>query len=362
MGRATSAARSELDGSVRLQRGLRGATVADDVAEDQQPEPKPVYRPEEGSVRVGFPTTPLTDLYYQLLRGSWRLVLGVFALVYLATNCVFALLYLAGGDCIAGAEPGSFRDAFFFSVQTLATIGYGGLLPKTTYANAIVTFEAMVGVIGVALATGMAFAKFARPRANVRFSNNALIAPYDGRPSLYFRVANIRGNDVVEATIRISALVDHRTTEGHALRRLEDLRLVRSRSPLFRLSWLVVHVIDESSPLYGKTHDDLHRDRVMLVVSLMGMDATFAQSVHARHVYLPGDVVFDHHFDDIMDDLPDGRIKFDFAKFHGIHRLSPEQLTHGEREAIDAEDSELIEAEVEDACVVQDQERTDASE
>jgi inward rectifier potassium channel len=335
--------------------------VSEDPPSDA-PEPKPMYRPEEGSVRVGFPTTPLTDLYYQLLRGPWTIVLIAFALLYLATNCLFALLYLAGGDCIAGAEPGSFRDAFFFSLQTLATIGYGALTPKTTYANVIVTFEAMIGLIGVALATGMAFAKFARPRANVRFSNNALIAPYDGRQSLYFRVANIRGNDVVEATVRVSVLVNHQTTEGHFLRRLQDVELNRARSPLFRLSWLIVHTIDEHSPLYGKTHGDLYRDRMMFVVSLMGMDATFAQSVHARHVYLPQDIVFDHHFDDIIDELPDGRIKFDFARFHAIHPLSPTQLARGEREAIDDESSELLEAEVEDACVVQDREVSGTAE
>ncbi len=328
-----------------------------DVADEPNtlpPQPRPMFRPEEGAVRVGFPTTPLTDLYYQLLRGSWTLVLGVFALVYIATNCVFALLYLAGGDCINGAEPGSFRDAFFFSVQTLATIGYGALTPKTTYANVVVTIEAMVGLIGTALATGMAFAKFARPRAKVWFSKNVLISPYDGKPSLYFRVANIRGNDVVEATVQVSILINHWTPEGHFLRRLEDLELTRARSPLFRLSWLAVHVIDESSPLYGKTCADLERERVMFVVSLVGMDATFAQSVHARHVYLPKDVLFDHHFDDIVEDRPDGRLQFDLGKFHGVHRLSPEQLVAGEGVAFEDENSELLEAEVETAWVEQD--------
>jgi inward rectifier potassium channel len=285
-------------------------------------ESKPLYRPEEDAVRVGLPHTPLTDFYYQLLHDSWVFVLGVFAFVYLGTNCVFALLYLAGGDCIAGAEPGSFADAFFFSVQTFATIGYGELAPRTNYANLIVTLESMVGLLGVALATGIVFAKFSRPRANVRFSNNVLIAPYDGRPSLYFRVANVRGNDLVEATVRVSAMANHQTAEGHSLRRMQDLHLVRARSPLFRLSWLIVHVIDEHSPLHGQTQADLWRNRVIVVVSFTGLDATFAQTVHARHVYLPRDVVFDHHFDDMIEDLPDGRLEVDFSKFHGIHPVS----------------------------------------
>lgn len=287
---------------------------------------KPIYRPEEGSVRVGFPLTPLTDLYYHLLKGSWTALLGVFVLGILLVNVVFALLYLAGGDCIAGARPGHFGDAFFFSVQTIATIGYGVLSPATTYANLLVTFESMLGILGFAMVTGITFAKFARPRANVRFTSNVLISPYDGRKSLYFRVANVRGNDVVEATVRIAALVSHTTSEGHELRRLHDLELVRDRTQLFRLSWLIVHVIDERSPLFGMTHEDFFRDRVTLVVSLMGMDGTFAQSVHARHTYLPQDVVFDHHFEDMITDLPDGRAQFDFGKFHEIRPLTAREL------------------------------------
>lgn len=315
-----------------------------------------MLRPDQASVRVGFPFTPLTDLYYLLLKGSWTAVLCVFTLIFLLANVVFAGLYLAGGDCIAGAESGSFADAFFFSVQTIATIGYGGLMPSTTYANVLVTIESMVGILGVALATGIAFAKFGRPRANMRFSNNVILAPYDGRRSLYFRVANVRGNDVVEATVAMSALISEQTAEGHSLRRLHELELVRSRSPLFRLSWLVVHVVDESSPLHGMQLDDFFRERTMLVVSLMGMDATFAQPVNARHVYLPQDVLADHHFADIISDLPDGHLQFDFRKFHDVVPLTAEQLAAGSRLEIEDENSELLEAEAEDACVVQDRE------
>jgi inward rectifier potassium channel len=315
---------------------------------------KPILRPEEASVRVGFPFTPLTDLYYLLLKGSWTAVLLVFAAVFLVTNVIFAGLYLLGGDCIAGAEPGSFADAFFFSIQTIATIGYGTLTPSTTYANLLVTVESMIGILGVAIVTGITFAKFGRPRPNVRFSNNVIIAPYDGRRSLYFRVANVRGNDVTEATISVAALVSHVTREGHTLRRLEELPLVRQRSPLFRLSWLVVHVIDEASPLYGATLEDLYRDRTMLIVSLMGMDATFASSVNARHVYLPQDVVFDHHFEDMITELEDGRLCFDFHKFHAVRPLTEAEQLAGSREEIEEENSELLEAEAEDACVGQE--------
>jgi inward rectifier potassium channel len=314
-----------------------------------------VLRPEVASVRVGVPITPLTDLYYLLLQGSWTSVLGLFAALYLLANVVFAGLYLAGGDCINGARPGSFADAFFFSVQTIATIGYGAMTPKTAYANMLVTLESMIGMLGVAMATGITFAKFGRPRANVRFSRNVLIAPYDGRRSLYFRVANIRGNDVVEATISVSVLVSHTTAEGHTLRRVVDLPLTRARTPLFRLSWLVVHVIDEHSPLWGMALADIERERMMVVITLVGMDATFAQSVMARHVYVPDDVIFDHHFEDIVTELPDGRLEFDYGKFHHIRALTAAELRVGNREEIEVENSELLAAEAEDACVFQDQ-------
>lgn len=310
----------------------------------------PNYRFDDATVRTGMPTHPLSDLYYELQRGSWLLLFGVYVGGFMLANLVFTLLYMLGGDCIEGAEPGSFRDVFFFSVQTIATIGYGVLAPKTTYAHIIVMLEAMLGLLGVAIGTGLAFAKFARPRANMLFSRNLLLAPYDGRMSLYFRVANVRGNDVAEATVRVVAIRSHVTSEGHTLRRLHDLPLVRANSPLFRLSWLVVHVIDETSPLFGLGLDALVDDRVLFIVSLTGLDGTFAQSVYARHVYTPNDLVTGHHFADIIRDLPDGRIEFDYAKFHDLTPLSLVERIVGEHEALDERDAAAIDAEVRDAA------------
>jgi len=312
---------------------------------DPRPKPSPLpsnYRFEDATVRKGVPTHPMTDLYYELQRGSWTRMLGLYVGGFLAANLIFSVFFMLGGDCIEGAQPGNFRDMFFFSVQTLATIGYGALAPKTTYAHLVVMVEAMVGLLGVALGTGLAFAKFARPRANMLFSRNILLAPYDGRQSLYFRVANVRGNDVVEATVRVVALRSHTTNEGHSIRRLQDLELVRNNSPLFRLSWLVVHVIDERSPLWGLDLQDIIDDRVLLIISLIGLDGTFAQSVHARHVYTPNDVLTGHHFADIIRDIPDGRIEFDFAKFHDVVPLAPavevaDELAERESKTIDCE-------------------------
>ncbi len=266
-------------------------------------------------MRVGFPWNPFRDLYFEVQRGSWRMLGLLYVGGFLLANIIFAGLYMLGGDCIEGAEPGSFRDLFFFSVQTLATIGYGELAPKTLYAHLVVMVEAMVGLLGVAIGTGLAFAKFSRPSAMVRFSKNILLAPHDGQPSIYFRTANVRGNDIVEATIHVSALRTHISSEGHVLRRVHDLKLTRTTTPLFRLSWLVIHQIDRDSPLYGLSLQDLIDDRVLFIVSMIGLDSTFGQSIHSRHIYVPGDIVEGHHFADVIRDLDDGRIEFDFSQF-----------------------------------------------
>nr|WP_255216559.1 ion channel [Pseudenhygromyxa sp. WMMC2535] len=294
----------------------------------------------------------MTDLYYLLLRGSWAWLISMFAGIYLLANLAFAGLYLLGGDCIAGARPGHFLDAFFFSVQTISTIGYGVMAPRTDYAELVVTVEAMLGVLGVALATGMTFAKFARPRAKVEFSRNILISPYDGRRCLYFRVLNVRGNDVVEAAIRVAVALDHVTTEGHSLRQLHELKLVRERTPLFRLSWLVIHEIDEHSPLAAVDLEDLYRGRTLFVITLTGLDGTFAQAVHARHIYVPQDVAFDHHFVDLIALLDDGRICFEYDKFHLIRPLTKVELEPQRRaeqdDVLARSDARLLTAELAD--------------
>lgn len=154
-------------------------------------------------VRIGAPNSLVGDLYHFLLIASWPRLLALFVLSYLGANAVFAGLYVLGGDSIEGARPGSFADAFFFSVQTMATIGYGHLVPRTLWAQVLVTAESFVGLMGLALATGMVFAKFSRPTARVLFSRSAVITARDGVPCLMFRMANQRGNQIVEARIHV---------------------------------------------------------------------------------------------------------------------------------------------------------------
>ncbi|MCI0572749.1 MAG: ion channel, partial [Myxococcaceae bacterium] len=184
---------------------------------------------------LGKRPAALVDIYYYLVAGSWWRLLATFGLAYLLFNGLFALGFVWVGG-VENARPGSFRDAFFFSVQTFATIGYGAMYAKGTNANLLVTVEALMALLTQALATGLVFAKFSRPRARVLFSRVAVISERNGQLTLMFRVANERTNHVVEAQMRVALLREERTREGERLRRIIDLPLVRERSPMFILT------------------------------------------------------------------------------------------------------------------------------
>jgi len=258
------------------------------------------------------------DPYHLLLTIPWLGFLTLIALSYVATNALFALFYLAGGDCITNARPKSFLDTFFFSVQTLATIGYGVMSPRTLYANIVVTIEVMVGLIGIAVLTGLAFARFSRSTARVLFTRVAVIAPHEGAPSLIFRAANQRRNQILEAQMRVYLMRDDVTAEGQSMRRIYDLRLLRSQTPSFALSWAAIHPIDESSPLYGMSAEDLIRTNTSIVISLSGLDERVAQVVHARHTYAADEILWNNRFTDIIHHTPNGHRYIDYNYFHDV--------------------------------------------
>jgi inward rectifier potassium channel len=269
-------------------------------------------------VQTGARDGYLHDLYHFLLTSSWLRLLVLLATAYVASNSLFALLYLLGGDSIEGARPGSFADAFFFSVQTMATIGFGKLVPRTGFANVLVTVESLVGLLGLALVTGLMFAKFSRPTARVLFSRVAVITQRDGVPCLMFRVANQRGNQIVEARMHVVLATTETTAEGEVIRRLRDLDLLRSQHALFALSWTALHPITEHSPLFRATPASLAAAEVELIVSLTGLDESFSQTVHARHSYVPDEILWGVRFVDILSRTPDGRRQLDYTRFHDV--------------------------------------------
>jgi inward rectifier potassium channel len=274
-------------------------------------------------VAIGLRTSWLRDLYHNLLTLPWPIFLVVLALVYFGLNALFALLYLLGGDAIANARPGVFADAFFFSVETLSTIGYGQMSPATLYGNVVMTCEALTGLMLVAVAAGLMFARFSRPTARVLFSKVAVIAPHDGVPTLTLRLANVRRNQILEAQVSVTLVRDERTAEGEWMRRFYDLRLARHRSPIFAMTFTVMHQIDRTSPLSNATPSSLAAESAEIVVTVIGIDEITVQPVHARTSYLAQEVLWDRRFADVFTETEDGRLAIDYRLFHDTEPIQP---------------------------------------
>ena len=268
-------------------------------------------------VRRGTPAELRKDIYFFFIEGSWTRLLFTLVFVFGMANVFFAGLYMLDPGSIDGSAAFvSFADAFNFSVQTMSTIGYGTLSPGTSWANLVVTFEAAFGVLGAALATGIMLAKASRPSSSVLFAKNLLLNRFGGKPTLMFRAANARGNEIVEASVTLSVLIEEVTPEGQHLRRVHDLELVRDRSPMFSMTWLIMHVVDENSPLEDVDWDSPEKTVMGFIVTMLGFDGTLGQQTHARHMYLPSDLRVNDEYQDVLGELPDGRLVIDLTNFH----------------------------------------------
>jgi inward rectifier potassium channel len=261
------------------------------------------------------------DPYHLLLTIPWLGFMGIVSIAYLSINALFAVAYLAGGDCLDGARPGSFSDAFFFSVQTLGSIGYGAIHPKTFYANSIVTLEAISSLLLIAVVTGLAFARFSRPIAKLLFSKFIIVTAHNRQPTLMFRVANERHNFILEATAQIYLIIDEMTEEGESMRRIHELKLIRQRTPSLVLTWTIMHSIDPDSPLYGLTKQDLEQRRANISVLISGVDETVAYSISARYSYDNQEILFDRRFEDIILKSDNGDRYFDYSRFHQVQPI-----------------------------------------
>jgi len=239
------------------------------------------------------------SLYHYLLTISWPKFLGWVVASYFVANALFATFFMACGPGALGGISGSttaerFTAAFFFSVDTLATIGYGNIVPLTFAANLLVTIEALIGLLGVAVVAGFVFARFARPTAKIIFSRNAIIAPYRDKTALMFRLVNERSNQIVNLEAHV--LVSRRKIGGTADREFVSLELERPGVTFFPLSWTVVHPIDEKSPFYGMDETALRKCDTEVLVLLNGFDETFSQTVHTRSSYKGDEIVWGAKF------------------------------------------------------------------
>jgi inward rectifier potassium channel len=273
------------------------------------------------AVKLGLSRYNWRDPYYAVLTVSWA---GFFVLIlafYILANLGFALLYLLDPHSVDGARPGAFFDAFFFSVETLATVGYGKLTPGDLYGHLLSSLEMVFGLVLAAMITGLAFARFSRPRARLMFSRVAVIGPYEGGTALMVRVVSERHQGVADATARMMVLRETRTVEGHVMRRFVDLPLQRAFSPVIALSWTLIHVIDENSPLWGKSPEDLRQDDASIFVSIGGYDEAISAWIVDRRTYGSDLVLYGQAFEDIMSNSPDGRIILDLTRFHDTREM-----------------------------------------
>jgi inward rectifier potassium channel len=269
------------------------------------------------AIYIGHAKDGWKDAYHFLLTMPLAGFFAVMGGMYLAVNALFGLVYMLVGG-VEGVKPGDFPDAFFFSVQTLGTIGYGQMAPRSFAAQGVVTVESFFGLFNLAIATGLLFARISRPTARVMFSDRAVVTTYQGKPTLMFRAANRRRNRIVEAEVTVNLARDGVTREGARMRGFENLATVRSRSPVFVLTWQIMHQIDETSPLFGQTMRSLIEQRAEIVVILKGLDETFAQTIHARASYTPEEIVWGGRLVDIFSRNDDGRPVIDYTRFHDI--------------------------------------------
>lgn len=277
-------------------------------------------------VREGLSFWRSLSLYHWLLNLSWPAFFAVVVGGYFATNLAFAAGYmLCGRDALQGLSdvqnPESrLLESFFFSVHTLATIGYGTLSPRTLPAHLLVTVEALFGLLGFALATGLLFSRFSRPTACIAFSRNAVVAPYQKQTGLMFRIANQRSNQLIEVQVTLT-LSRQELVEGKLVRRFHELNLERKRVVFFPLHWVVVHPIDERSPLHGVSEQEFRRSDAELIVLITGTDETFFQTVHARSSYRFDEVVWGVRFADLFIETADGRPGIDLRRLHDLERV-----------------------------------------
>ncbi|HEY8088241.1 MAG TPA: ion channel [Polyangiaceae bacterium] len=263
------------------------------------------------------------DLYHKVLRTTWTRFFLYAALGWVGINFVFALAYAAVPGSVSGARPGDLEDAFYFSVQTLATIGYGAMAPATRFGHGVVVVEALVGTLGVALVTGVTFAKFARPTARILFAARVVVHERDGVPHLVFRLANWRGNMVVEGQLRVLLLQRQKTQEGDVIRMPVPLPLVRDRTALFALTWVPMHRIDESSPFHGGEASiaRLREVETEIFLAFTGIDETIGQQIHARYRYKLDDIVWGARFVDVLTINREGTRVVDYAAFHDVETI-----------------------------------------
>jgi inward rectifier potassium channel len=267
-------------------------------------------------VKVNTKRFDWRDTYHLILTLTWPQFAALIFGIYIAVNLIFAILYWIGGNCIAELPPGSFWDAFFFSVETLATVGYGHMYPNNFYGHTVATLEIITGMFGMAVVTGLIFVRFSRPTARILFSKFAVIGPFDGVPTLMLRVANLRHQLMVEAEFRVMLIRNEPIKEDPEVRRFYPLKLDFDRLLAFPAALTIRHRIDEKSPLYGMTAEDFKRTDTRLVASIVCIDTVIPAPVQSLVDYTYDEIHWNRRFVEIYRDRGTGRFEVDYGRIH----------------------------------------------
>jgi len=268
----------------------------------------------------GLGTGFWSDLYHRSMTVYWPVFFGSAALIFVLLNAAFALLYWLGRDPIANVAPDLPQPLglFYFSIETLATVGYGDMHPQTDYGHLVATVEIFTGMCFLAVMTGLIFARFSRPKARFVFARHPVVTTYQGEPTLMIRIANARHNTISQATARLWLFRLENTRERQQFRRYYELKLERREHPMFSLSWTLLHVIDQSSAFYGMTAEDFADAEGALIVNVDGVDDNSAQRLYARQIYSRHDIRWQHRYLDITSLSEQGRLVLDYTKFHEV--------------------------------------------
>ena len=283
---------------------------------ERTPKPRVVQLGGRQIIAEGLSLNFWADISHRCLTASWPSFIAGAALVFLMFNAVFAVFYWIGDQPISNVPGGAYIDYLYFSIETLSTAGYGDMHPQTHYGHFIATVELFTGIFSMSLMTGLIFARFSRPNARLLFANNPVISTHEGSPTLMVRLANERQDIIGNATARLWMFRNIVTAEGHPFRRFYELPLLRNESPALALSWTLHHVVDENSPLFGLSPEDLEAAQISFVVVVSGYDVVAAQTVHARKSYQHPDIRFGHRYVDVLAVSEDGQVRIDYGRFH----------------------------------------------
>ena len=267
-------------------------------------------------VTYGLRTQFWQDIYYYAMTSSWPVFFAAIGVLFISINLTFATFFMMGDHAIGNLSPNNFLGAFFFSVETLATVGYGDMHPQTIYAHSVATAEIFIGMSGLALITGVMFARFSRPRSSIIFADHPVSYKAENHRILMIRMANARMNMISEASAKLRLIRDENSPSLGKFRKIHDLHLEREQHPMFVLGWSLIHVIDENSPLFGASTESLKSVNAALILSVDGVDETTNQNQRARHYY-PCDLIkWNHRYVDIFDENSGQTQHIHYSRFH----------------------------------------------